>query len=187
MRTIKTLVLHSALIFLIYVNVYSQSKQDISGKSKLDNISFAFSINRLQDDFGLGVNATTPFIKNSVAFKLGVNLQWLNHVPVNETHTTWTPYFNIRFGALTRKFIIEKKLSIYGEGGMILLLPNSDFSKEKFGFGGYGLFGFEFTPANWGYFIELGGAGTGAQADKLVNSPIYSNGFLISTGMRIYF
>jgi hypothetical protein len=36
------------------------------------------------------------------------------------------------------------------------------------------------------YFIELGGVGTGANADKVTGNPIYSNGFLISVGFRGY-
>jgi hypothetical protein len=36
------------------------------------------------------------------------------------------------------------------------------------------------------YFIELGGIGVGANADKVPGKPIYSNGFLISVGVRGY-
>ena len=36
------------------------------------------------------------------------------------------------------------------------------------------------------YFIEIGGIGTGATADKVANKPIYSNGLMLSTGFRIY-
>ena len=35
------------------------------------------------------------------------------------------------------------------------------------------------------YFIELGGVGTGAKADKIAFKPIYSNGFLIDVGFRV--
>ncbi|HEY5825345.1 MAG TPA: hypothetical protein VIT44_13315, partial [Cyclobacteriaceae bacterium] len=60
------------------------------------------------------------------------------------------------------------------------------FSSEQFVFGGYGLFGFEFfMHSSSNYFIELGGIGTGARADKIASQPIYSNGFLISTGFRL--
>ena len=54
--------------------------------------------------------------------------------------------------------------------------------------GGYGLFGFEFfMNSRNNYFIEIGGVGTGAVADKVANSPIYSNGLLINVGFRHQF
>lgn len=75
---------------------------------------------------------------------------------------------------------------MYGEGGILGLFPSSDFSSKKFVFGGYGLFGFEFFMNQMNkYFIELGSCGTGAKADKIATKPIYSNGFLISTGFRV--
>ena len=35
------------------------------------------------------------------------------------------------------------------------------------------------------YFIEMGGVGTGAIAEKSIGKPIYSNGFLLSVGLRV--
>lgn len=47
------------------------------------------------------------------------------------------------------------------------------------------LFGFEFTASNRvGCFIELGGMGMGAKADKIQSKPVFSNGFTTSTGLR---
>ena len=72
------------------------------------------------------------------------------------------------------------------KGGILTILPNSDFSSQSSIFGGYGLFGFEFKPIpKFAYFIELGGAGTGATADKIAGKPIYSNGFLTCVGLRL--
>ena len=66
------------------------------------------------------------------------------------------------------------------------ILPNSDFSNKSSEFGGYGVFGFEFKSRPiFGYYIELGGVGTGAIADELATNPIYSNGFLTKVGLRI--
>ena len=48
-----------------------------------------------------------------------------------------------------------------------------------------GLLGFEFLAnQRLSYFVELGGMGTGAKADKTPLKPIYSNGFTASTGIR---
>lgn len=111
-------------------------------------------------------------------------MQWHQH-PENNT-TSWSPYGNIQLGIRSRHAIIEDKIFIYGEGGGTLLLPNSDFSSYNTVKGGYGLFGFEFKAnPTFGYFIELGGMGTGAKADRLPSKPIYSNGFTSTVGFRI--
>jgi len=79
-------------------------------------------------------------------------------------------------------------IAIYGEGGAIGLFPSSDFSEENIVVGGYGLFGFEFLIAdNFNYYIELGGIGVDAVADRIPNKPLYSNGFLINVGWKMSF
>jgi hypothetical protein len=82
--------------------------------------------------------------------------------------------------------VVRNFLRLYGEGGVIMLLPSSEFSNESNVMGGYGVFGFEFhmDRAN-NYFIEIGGVGTGATAEKIPTNPIYSNGFTISVGYRL--
>ena len=37
------------------------------------------------------------------------------------------------------------------------------------------------------YFIEIGGVGSGATADKVVGNPIYANGLMINVGYRYVF
>jgi hypothetical protein len=79
-------------------------------------------------------------------------------------------------------------MRLYGEGGVIVLFPSSEFSSESEVLGGYGLFGFEFFFSHQSnYFIEIGGIGTGAVADKASGKPIYSNGLLINVGLRHHF
>jgi len=144
-------------------------------------------INQLQKDFGIGLHLVSPyFANNRVAVRAGANLQWLQHMKGNET--TWSPYGSFQLGIRGRQPVIEDKIYLYGEGGSILLLPNSTFSTEKAHWGGYGLFGFEFwaTP-KFGYYLELGGVGTGAKANKVSAAPIYANGFTGSVGCRLHF
>jgi hypothetical protein len=65
------------------------------------------------------------------------------------------------------------------------VLPSS-LSDNGFGFGGYGLFGFEFgseDPAPR-YYIELGGIGSGITANQLPTNPSMANGFMINVGIR---
>jgi formate-dependent phosphoribosylglycinamide formyltransferase (GAR transformylase) len=74
---------------------------------------------------------------------------------------------------------------LYGEGGIILLFPSAIFSTNSSEFGGYGLFGFEFfMHSKMNYFLEIGGVGSGAVADKVIAKPIYSNVLLINLGFR---
>jgi hypothetical protein len=107
---------------------------------------------------------------------------------VSDDVTVWSPYSNVSLGMVGVAGIIGDFIRLYGEGGMIALFPSDNFSSESVVFGGYGVFGFEFYFYQGGnYFIEIGGIGTGAIADKAVNQPVYSNGLMISTGFRIHF
>lgn len=107
---------------------------------------------------------------------------------VLNNETEWTPYVNFSLGVVSVGGEVGGFMRLYGEGGVLILLPADEFSSESMEFGGYGLFGFEFfmnKKAN--YYIEIGGVGTGAKADKIVTKPIYSNGLLISAGFRFHF
>ena len=88
----------------------------------------------------------------------------------------------IGFGGFVGEYI-----RLYGEGGMIALIPNEIMSSESLVLGGYGVFGFEFFFARFGnYFIEIGGVGSAARANNLPLSPIYSNGMTVSVGFRFF-
>lgn len=164
-----------AALLLFNRSVYGQEKK---------RFGVGFTINRFQNDFGLGVHAVSPyFAGNAVAVKLGGNFHWFQHI--DNQRTVWTLYYNIQLGCRGRLPVIDKKLFVYGEGGPVLLLPGSRLSSRQTIFGGYGLFGFEFMATErLGYLIELGGMGTGARADKVPSEPIFSNGFTASTGLR---
>src|SRR5690625_3212507 len=99
--------------------------------------------------------------------------------------TTWTPYLNATVGLLGEAGWIGDSINLYSEGGVIGLFPSETFSSESLEFGGYGLFGFQFymAPRN-NFFIEIGGVVTGARADKMINTPFYSNELLLSAGFR---
>jgi len=159
----------------------------VSGQNQSNKLELGIQVNQFQNDFGIGAHLISPYFLNSkVAVRAGANFQWFEHYEGAET--TWTPYQSFQLGLRSRTAIIENTLFIYGEGGVILILPNSDFSSEDNEFGGYGVFGFEFKPSQkFAYFIELGGVGTGAKADLVGNEPIYSNGFLTQVGFRIGF
>ena len=175
MNKIKALVL-TLMVFLSF---------KVEAQSTSNKANIGFNINQFQKDFGLGLHLTSPyFVKSTVAIRGGANFQWFENF--NGTETTWTTYQNFQLGIRGRNIIVSDKMFIYGEGGVIAILPNSEFSSKSTEFGGYGLFGFEFIfNVNFAYFIELGGVGTGAKADKIIGSPIYSNGFLTTVGFRM--
>lgn len=146
-----------------------------------NKLEIGFNISQYQKDFGIGLHVISPyFIKETVAIKAGTNIQWFENFKGT--------YQNIQLGMRGRSVIVTHNISIYGEGGVFIILPNSDFSSQSFVLGGYGLFGFEFKIVpRFAYFIELGGVGTGATADKIASKPIYSNGFLTNVGLKIGF
>lgn len=168
------------LVFILYVLSAKGQERDFS------KFSYGFQLVKFQDEFGFGVHLLSPEFKN-LRLNAKINLNWLNH-PGNQGNQTWTEFLNNQFG-LNYHMSITNRINLYSEGGVVFLFPNNSFSDESIGFGGYGLFGFEFfftenTRRNPSYFIELGGIGTGAVANKIVSNPIYSNGFLISVGYR---
>ncbi|MBU1693654.1 MAG: hypothetical protein KKC51_06790 [Verrucomicrobia bacterium] len=149
-----------------------------------NGVGWGFQINQYQDDFGLGLTMTSPYVRDAFAFRLRGNLMFNENVRVNETD--WDSYYNFTAGLVGVAGTVNESIRLYGEGGLIGLFPSSKFSGDAFILGGYGLFGFEFhMDARRNYFIELGGVGTDARKDKIPNRPIYSNGMLISTGFRI--
>ena len=150
-----------------------------------NGIGIGYQITQHQDDFGLGLNLTSPYFANEkLAIRARGNVMWHDHIN-SDFKNTWSEYYNFSLGFIGVSGKIADFIRIYGEGGVIALLPSSNFSNEDLEIGGYGLFGFEFfSSPHFNYFIELGGVGTGAQADKLGTEPIYSNGFLVNVGFR---
>jgi len=184
---------YQILFFLIaFMGSLNLHGQDATVKSNFDNWSFGLNINQFQKDFGIGLQMTTPYFgkKINASFRGAYNFQYLEHLNAGN-NITWTSYRNAQLGIRFASNVVNDFFRYYGEAGGILIFPNEDFSSASSEPGLYGLFGFEFlfgqmkgTPR--GYFIELGGVGTGAKADKVVHNPIYSNGFLIGVGLRFY-
>ncbi|HAD96799.1 MAG TPA: hypothetical protein DCG19_05290 [Cryomorphaceae bacterium] len=152
-----------------------------------NKLALGFELTQIQRDFGVGMNLASPyFLYDNVAIRVRGNMMFYEHI--DEGEFTWTPYSNFTIGLVGSGVTIADAIRLYGEGGLIGLIPSSTFSSEDISLGGYGLFGFEFyfcETAN--YFIEIGGAGTSATADKLPARPIYSNGFMINVGFRFHF
>ena len=177
------------IIVLIYVlvriSMNASAQEDSSFNS---NISLGFHLMQIQQDFGLGINLTSPhFAKNTIALRMRGNLMWNQHLD-NTNNSTWTSYSNLSLGVFGVGGEINDFIRLYGEGGLLVLFPSGEFSSESSVFGGYGLLGFEFLMNDASnYFLEIGGTGTGATADEILGNPIYSNGLIISVGYRYMF
>jgi len=175
------------LAFFLTQEGWTQNNLDsLKTKEARNKFALGFNLNQFQHDFGLGLNFTSPyFLKNSMAVRLNTNVMWLQHINNKTNEQTWSTYSNVKLGLIGVGGNIGNFLRLYGEGGIIAILPNSEFSDIS-SLGGYGVFGFEFFMAkNFNYYIELGGIGSGAIAEKIPTKPIYSNGFSVSVGFRV--
>jgi hypothetical protein len=172
-----------AIFFLLTAGLSTSNLA--SAQTKSNRTEVGFNLSQYQKDFGVGLHVISPyFFKETIAIKAGLNNQWLQHF--DGTETIQTAYQNIQLGMRGRSHMITHNISLYGEGGVFIILPNSNFSSHSLELGGYGLFGFEFRIVpRFAYFIELGGVGIGATADKIAGKPIYSNGFLTHAGIKI--
>lgn len=179
----KKTILIACLSLGIAFTTNAQEKKLNSG------LGFGFQLSQYQRDFGIGLQTTSPyFAGDKIAVRLRANLMFTEYLDGTflDYQVTWSPYTNVSLGVIGKAADIGDHMRLYGEGGVIAIMPNSDFSDEDVVLGGYGLFGFEFffMPAG-NYFIEIGGMGTGARAETTPGQPIYSNGLTISTGLRI--
>ena len=177
----------SSIVIIFCLASFNLRAQESDIKS---SAALGFQLNQYHKDFGMGINFTTGyFFYERVAVRLRVNMMFNENLNMkdNLNEYSWFPYFNAQLGLIGVAGYVSPRIKLYGEGGFIFLFPNQDISSKSFEFGGYGHFGFEFYMSNFNnYFIELGGVGTGARADLIPGKPIYSNGFLISTGFKFH-
>lgn len=179
----KKLTLILALLCLMYQFAMAE---------KGNNLSLSYEIGRLDNDFYIGGTVTSPyFIYNAVAVKAGGGLVFRPGVLDGQSSEEWYTYALVKFG-LVGANLINDYIRTYGEGGILFAFPNEQFSSEEYQFGGYGLWGFEFfmngiTDSWISYYIEIGGIGTGAIANRMITDPLYLNGFFTQVGVKIYF
>ena len=182
---------NTILIFFLFICVIKTRAQEQPAESKVysNNLSLGIHLNNFQNDFGYGLSLTSPFFPHTgVALKASGNIAYNDGVLKNDSISNWRPYYSFQFGTIATVAMIAKCIRVYGAGGMIILFPNSTVSSNKTEFGGYGSWGFEFIiNPRMSYYLELGGVGTGARADKAAGKSLYSNGFLTTAGMHFYF
>jgi hypothetical protein len=141
-----------------------------------------FSIRRLHDDFGMDAFLASPtFARDTVRFVGGGGIAFYNG-----NDAPWQPYGIARIAVEAGRKLSGAPIRLYGFGGTTALFLPERLSSNVVRVGGIGGFGFEFLDRHMSYFLEAGGIGTGAQADKLPGAPVFANGFLIAVGFRGY-
>jgi hypothetical protein len=175
----------SLLVLVLSLGAIGLAAQVVSEERNASGPALGFTIGQIQRDLNLGLNVTSPtFFDGAMAIRARVALAYYEHVVLERT--TWTPYAHASIGLAGFSGFLNESIRCYGEGGFILLLPSAEFSEKSAVPGGYGLFGFEFfLTKHMAYSIEIGGTGTGAVADRVPTDPIYSNGLMISAGVRV--
>ena len=151
-------------------------------------IGIGYQLTLIQNDFGLGLNVTSPTFMNDVfAVRVRVAMSGLDHVDEDsvETRTNY-PTLSVSVAGFSNE--VADNIRCYGEGGGMLLFPSDKFSSKSTVFGIFGVFGFEFfITESICYVIELGATVNRAIADKVPGAPIYANGFMVGTGLRAMF
>lgn len=168
-------------LFLIIFGFLELQAQDTKLKN---NIAIGYQVNQYQNDFGFGLNLTSPyFSKDRLAIRLRGNYMTNNNVYISKSRSS--TYTNFSVGVVGVGGMIGERMRLYGEGGILIINASKEISTVKTPIGAYGIFGYEFFLSNkLNYFIELGGTSINAKADKTMYSPTYSNGFLTVAGLR---
>ncbi|HEX3048107.1 MAG TPA: hypothetical protein VHY08_25370 [Bacillota bacterium] len=188
----KRITMICIVLLLILGGVSSVSAQE-EGASKYSTLSLGYTLYNIDKEFGHGFILTSPYFFNDrMAVRFSLNQSLYKGIPLGKTDYEWLPYSVYKLGVIGVSGGIADSFRYYGEGGVVYAVPNNQFSENNVS-GGYGNFGFEFinndnaSPIPFSYFIELGGIGTGAKAEKITGKPFYLNGFTTSTGLRFYF
>lgn len=158
-----------------------------------DGVAFGFTVHRFQDDFAVGGLVASPsFALDTMRIVGGGGVAWFPHGRDDAGNETWVRYGHGRLVLEGGAKLRGAPMRLYGFGGAMVVVPPSSLSDTGGFLGGVGGFGFELRfrqPEGDGpvtYFLELGGVGIGASANKLPAHPIFANGFLTTAGLRIY-
>src|SRR5690625_2339887 len=125
-KNIKPLILIALVFFIPLRNITAQTSEP------RNNMSIGFQINQYQDDFGIGINATSPFfIYQKVAVRLRSNLMFNEHLKNQEA--TWTPYLNATVGLLGKQggLVIPSTSTAKGELSVCYLQRHSHLNRSN--------------------------------------------------------
>lgn len=174
-------------IILLLIFTAAASQPAFGQQTSHNRPSAGFQLQNLNGDFGIGLHGGVNVISPWVHLRFAVAQNWLEHLEPGAGAATWTGYQNYRLG-LGGRYKIEERVFCYSEGGVMMVSLPSSLASDRNGFGGYGLFGFEFMLSrSSAYFLEAGGNGLDAVADKAAGKPIVGNGFTLHVGYRVLF
>lgn len=184
----KKVAIGLALLFILAMPSVALAQE--GGETGNTHFALGYYLNSFHHDFGFGLNLTSPyFLNDRVAVRFSVDTAYFESIPAGKTEYEWVPYTIYRLGLVGVGSAINDLIRLYGEGGIMYVVPNPCFS-EKNKLGGYGYFGFEFLMEEnhpLSYFIQLGSVGSGAKAEKVEGKPFYVDGFATTVGLRYYF
>lgn len=173
-------------------------------------LSLGVGVQRLQDEFGLGVRVATPrFLSDRLAVVLVGGVGWypdLRALPMNmedQDFGSWSLYGHARLmlEASTKIALLSGRL--YAKLGPSFLLLSSQLSTSRVGFGGYGAVGIEVFAGDqyrsypFSFYFEIGGVAHSASADveNRTGAPqmtdttvdrLIGTGLALAGGVRIY-
>ncbi|MEZ4930886.1 MAG: hypothetical protein R2788_01985 [Saprospiraceae bacterium] len=145
-----------------------------------------FQLTELHSDFGLGLNLDVPLPGKLPTLRLAGNWHWLE-IP-GETRSQTASFQTIRLGIANEGWEVAEKIKVYGEGGVLFLLPANMLSGDGLATGGYGLFGFEFFAKEMNgssLFLEVGGTSAGRRVERRESVPTFGAGLLLGAGLRV--
>lgn len=176
------------LFLVLLTSVLWSQKQE----NNTNHFSVGFKLQQVKNDFGFGAELTSPFfLKNRMAVRANYSLSYFEHYSAEAAGNVWSPYSVFRLGFVGVGGRPAPFLRLYGEGGFLLGLPDGNFATQNNFFGAYGHFGFEFfmsesAAEHTSYYIELGGTGSGSEANTNTVKTNFYNGFTMATGFRFY-
>jgi hypothetical protein len=164
-----------------------------SQRRENEGFSLGMDVQRMQDDFGVGLRAATPFFfDGTTRITVGGGVDWFPHGVSDSGHNEWITYGHARLVIEGGRRIEGAPIRLYGFGGVQLLFLPDRLSSTSVAVGGLGGFGFEFymrrgaADGPVSYFIEIGGVGMNATANQQPGHPGLATGFLTTAGMRWY-
>lgn len=142
--------------------------------------ALGFNLQRLHDEFGMGILAATPsFLGDFVRISGGAGVAFYSG-----SEAPWVTFGTGRLVVEAGRKLESAPIRLYGFGGGAGLLLPDRLASADVRLGGVGGFGFEFFNGPTSYFFEAGGIGTGARANRLASSPTIANGFYLAVGFR---
>jgi hypothetical protein len=160
----------------------------------VDKASMSAGIVGTQTDYGVSVSVTSPYLwARRVALRAGAEYQLLDAVPKDEAKEVRHTYTVFRAGTVGLIGVVESRVSVYWETGLLYLMPESKLASDS-SIGAYANLGMELFPRvpswrpQYSVFFDVGLRGApDAVAEKVKGEPFYGNGFTGRAGLRLYY